>query len=1027
MNRSLHYVSPGKSAVLIIAAFLLPLFSSAKKETTYHFESVSFLANKDIGLINDAIESKDGFIWLSGTRGLSVFDGKSIITYSNGDPVYPLKKDVSVGNYGSMIPGDNGSRIYLEERNSQGVICFDLLQRKILYEWPQTTSSGMRIRMSAPVSDTSWLQLLTNAKQTVCYLVIRGQKGSNKVILEEPFNNIWLCQLKKVNRNYWFLLRNKIYLFAPDQQRLSKYTLPDNERIQTTFTDSGTIYFTGTISKDIYCWDVSAKRVAFYKKMLPDYNSLLVRFAKRGENIYFGDNKQFYILNTRTDELVDLSRQLTETLHESRARAGSELNQILVLQNGDVLLIFQKSILRLVRGGKARYDDFLQKVQVKCLSPYLSFRGMTEDEQGNLYAAYYTGLLVRHKGDSLFRAYPTPTSVVDAGSGTYTLNHWRNKLLWDNIMIDKVTGKCFSYDKYVSYCRHTAQCLQHDTLWSYTWWSNRLVCHDLKRGRVSGFQLEQVLGLKGEIIEEVSDILVDPVQHHIWLAMKKYGIAEVSKEGKLIRRYSGAQLGIKNESLVAVNVLKWSDNGLWFGDNRGLGLLNPSSGTVQRFSFPVLSNGHLVQNREVYSLLADEHGNFYLGTDNGLLYFDTASKVPYFLAPDHPLGYIEFNRNAAFRAGDGKYYFGSTEGLFAFRPGQLDFRRRAPDPGRSIRIINVAIESMRSHSFRYLGVCLDSSQIRLGYTDLSLNIRCSLPAYRDEVLYSYKLDDPGGQWSDWQPEGSLFLPSLSSGDHLLQIRATSASAPNGALYYTTLFFEKEPVWYKRGKIILMFGILAIALVAGFNWYIINNKRKMAREIARFRTKVSADLHDDIGSLLSGIALQCELLGLTGEEKQQTIRQKVRSASIDAVDKMRDIVWAIDSRKDKYGDLVEHIKITAEQMLQSKGIEYNLRISIENKSTVMSPSVRQNIFLIFKEAVNNIVRHSDATHVSIELLADAARLRMVVADNGSTANDAHSDGQGLSNMKLRARNIGAILRIDSVNGFKVSLLLKKIKK
>lgn len=197
-----------------------------------------------------------------------------------------------------------------------------------------------------------------------------------------------------------------------------------------------------------------------------------------------------------------------------------------------------------------------------------------------------------------------------------------------------------------------------------------------------------------------------------------------------------------------------------------------------------------------------------------------------------------------------------------------------------------------------------------------------------------------------------------------------------------------------------------------------------RATEAIRTKLSSDLHDDVGSSLSGLAMQSQMLALTAKEEQKESLNEISAMSHEAMEHMRDTVWAIDSRKDRYENLIDRMRAFAERNLNLKQITHEFDITVDDARKFIDPQKRQHIYLIFKEAITNICKHSDATHVIIRFTQEKAQLRLLIHDNGSPKNLVNSDGLGLQNMKIRATQLGGTLAVSYEDGFKIELVLDR---
>jgi len=193
-----------------------------------------------------------------------------------------------------------------------------------------------------------------------------------------------------------------------------------------------------------------------------------------------------------------------------------------------------------------------------------------------------------------------------------------------------------------------------------------------------------------------------------------------------------------------------------------------------------------------------------------------------------------------------------------------------------------------------------------------------------------------------------------------------------------------------------------------------------RQIEEMRTKISADLHDDVGTLLTAIAMQSEYLAKQKPKNLDEELIEIGTLSRSAMEKLRGVVWSLDPRKDRFENLIDRMKSFADQQLENSKFDYGFSTSEINGSEFINPDVRRNVYLIYKEAIANILKHSKGDEVKIDFEKEDAQYRLSIFDNGTFAESAETDGLGLSNMKMRAEKIKAVLKINRDNGFRVEL-------
>lgn len=224
----------------------------------------------------------------------------------------------------------------------------------------------------------------------------------------------------------------------------------------------------------------------------------------------------------------------------------------------------------------------------------------------------------------------------------------------------------------------------------------------------------------------------------------------------------------------------------------------------------------------------------------------------------------------------------------------------------------------------------------------------------------------------------------------------------------------------RNQWFLIVGILTGLLFVIFyvrNRYIQKMKKRVA--IEQLRTKISADLHDDVGSVLTGLAMQSELIERQVPEKNKEQLRKISLLSRAAMLQMRDAVWAMDASKDNWASLIDRIKEFAGESLLAKNINYTLHLDDIQLTEELTGAIRQNLYLITKEAIANILKHSNASEVHITLAKSHKSIKLNINDDGVIlTNTSSPSGLGLNNMRRRASQLGGTIDFKQDNGFKI---------
>jgi signal transduction histidine kinase len=196
-------------------------------------------------------------------------------------------------------------------------------------------------------------------------------------------------------------------------------------------------------------------------------------------------------------------------------------------------------------------------------------------------------------------------------------------------------------------------------------------------------------------------------------------------------------------------------------------------------------------------------------------------------------------------------------------------------------------------------------------------------------------------------------------------------------------------------------------------------------IQKIRNEIAADLHDEIGSTLTNI----EMLGVIGQrlrtgEEVQTLFQKISNEAKATNDAIHNIVWSVNPENDKLDNIVFRIQQTAIETLESQNIKLYLENSGMNENIVLIPEKRRDLLLVFKEILTNILKHAEATEVSIKLFVIKNILHFEIKDNGKGmyANKTKNGGNGMSNIHQRIEKWYGKTLIENKNGLNISIEL-----
>ena len=222
---------------------------------------------------------------------------------------------------------------------------------------------------------------------------------------------------------------------------------------------------------------------------------------------------------------------------------------------------------------------------------------------------------------------------------------------------------------------------------------------------------------------------------------------------------------------------------------------------------------------------------------------------------------------------------------------------------------------------------------------------------------------------------------------------------------------------KANNLVLFSVILVFALAFGaLLWYLYHQKQKL--RLTNIKSKISQDLHDDIGASLSSLQIYGTIAEQTFEEnpaKAMEMIKKISNQSKLVMENMNDIVWSMKPNA-AATTLEAKIKNYGVELLSDKNISFQYKINAEAESLLQNMLARKNILLIIKEAMNNIAKYSNATEADLQLTIEHGNCILIMKDNGIGFNtQLPNEGNGLTNMKHRAQELKGTLTIQSSSG------------
>jgi ligand-binding sensor domain-containing protein len=503
---------------------------------------------------------------------------------------------------------------------------------------------------------------------------------------------------------------------------------------------------------------------------------------------------------------------------------------------------------------------------------------------------------------------------------------------------------------------------------------------------------------------------VDP--NIVWVGTLSHGLFKVNLDGKVEAHYDISTMPSLSKNHIMA--LREVNNQILIGTfGGGISVLDLDENTIR-----VIDEKDGLSDNNVVSIQSQNEDEIIAATYNGLSRINlTTNDIQNYFEQDG-ISNNEFNYTSSYKSKDGQYYFGGMNGITKFSYDNLSKKRVLP----ALNFTQLEVFNQQKDTLIHK-TKLDGNPVVLSPYDINLKVDWSVPDYFNQENYNYYTIMEGfeNKWFYQGNANSIRYNKLPAGKYTLKIKGVDING-NESKAGIEIPITVNQIFYKTWWFITLCIIGISGIVYAFFQYRLNQ----ALALERLRIKISSDLHDDVGSMLTGLAMQTEMLEMQSNNQIDKRKlRKITNLSRNTISHMRDFVWSIDSRRDKLEDLIERMNELAEDLLLPAGISYNIKTSGLNLQKKINLNCRRNLFLIYKEALNNTIKHSNAKSVMVEFTVDHGRCNFNIKDDGVIDQIKYKSGLGLANMKLRTESINAKLEFDLKEGFGINILLPSL--
>ena len=982
--------NPLKKVLLVL--ILTPLFSVNSQ--TYYFKKYTTSDGLIQGTIKAICQDSYGRMWFGTAEGISIYDGTEFHNYgaSKRYPA-PVVTCFYEPNPGTILAGTIGGGILVFKKPEFKMDTVVAILKDQSYVLDSSISSIIKgpdgkIWISSDKGLSIW-QLEDGKIINVLHKAHFGDFETLSVnqIAFNKDGTLYLATeeglIEEKNESYRRITSG---LFKPDSPVFRVFC--DNEERIWFSTLEGLYYL-----KD--------NKVFNFSNSHPEIDNIVIAFLQTEDNsLLFGGYGKFFKYNSKSFEIIDESSGLTEKTivcmfsdREKNLWIGSlegvsklTEHKLKFVQNDNPSTIFSKLKTindELIIGsnhGLYKIKDYkLMPTRLSDGMPQILIRDLAV--QGDtIWFATPDGIYFKFKNKigHLSSADGLPHNVV------YEINLDFEKRLW---LATQAGVAYISKGKLYNFTNK----IEHN--WNYSDAECRYV--------LSSISIRKILSDK---------------KGNVWIGSWDMGLLKISKDS--VFRFMPND-GITDLHIRGLNFD--NENDLWIG-TRYSGVFK-----YDGHKFSQLSTENGLNSNWVFSVVQDKYNNYWFATANGISKY--SNKHFSGISASEGISSSEVTVAQEYK---NEIWFNSNSQIIAYEIENSSTEEIKPKIlFKNVMLLDEELpfpektKNIQKESFLNLSSPAEiQTPLKLDYSKNTILIDFAGLSFKDEsqIKYDYILEGFDKNWIKSTKRNYVNYTHLPPGDYSFKVYAINGEGIKSNSPAVFSFTILPPFWQRWWFIIsTIFATLFLTSIISILIYRSRMNQKI--RVERLRTKISSDLHDEIGTSLSSIAIFSELIKRDAENssaKSKEMLEKIENTSRNLIDKMSDIVWAINPQNDRLEDAILKLREYSVKLLESRGIDVKINIPEEVFNITLTMDVRSNLLMIFKEIITNAAKYSFAKNIDINFSvfqkSGSKVLVLNVKDDGVGFNTSEvKSGNGLRNIIRRSKDINSLLNLESLPG------------
>lgn len=963
----------------------------------------------DNGLTHDNVfditKDKRGFLWFATMNGLNRYDGMQFRQFFHD----PKDSATLSNNFVTTIVCDSAGYVWAGTRN--GVCRFD----------PHTQTFRRLHFPDKSERNTSYIALSRDGRlfavRNLNVYAIDLQKMTAAIIRPLAADAESARFFPAAGNNLWLRIRQALYLFDTKTFQ-AQYVMgvDDNHPLARpgvthVYTDPQEKTWIGTWEAGLYRYNEQTKTGQSCETQTPFVVSM-------GADLQYAENNLLWmsagysglmLWNTKTGRIIEMPKHVQQPWSHN----GSRIHVFYRDSTNGIMWIGSEF-------GVEKYDPNTEHFARKMIpatgivGQFPSVNAVWQDitdTSGRTFwiSCWVSGLYKWNRATDEMTSYSAPLrtnevfGLTQDNDGNLWIAEWRGvqvfnprtnqwKLIDSFIRHDTVSSKVLHLLK--DSRGNIWMAPNYNGLFKYDWQTKKIIRYDVS----TALDKQQRLWVSG---------LAEDRQGNIWVTAG-YHTFSIAPSGAIaeLKLKQPERFNLKTASGLSIAVDRY--NTLWVSSWDKL-LNITTAGDIIR----VYDQNNGLKGAVLHHVLCDAKGFIWLATENSLHRLDPET------------GHFRY-----YKKEDGLFNNNISEPINLTPGGELFVGFHNAFSYTNINKLNHRITNV-PFIFTHVQVedrvisPIDVQRVTLQPGENSMDISFAALDYSkpEKIQYAWWMEGLDKQWH-FTPQRTLNFTNLAGGHYTLHVKVMG---PNGVISKEELTLQVRviPPFYRTW----WFWLLMMLAAGGIFFAYLYIRRQQRHRLEKIRERIATDLHDDMGSTLSSIRIFSDVArGQIASTQPEVVPmlEKISHNASQLSDNMQDIIWTIKQDHDKLEDLVARIREFGLKLCDARDITFKVHISDSFKSSRLNLEQRRNLYLIFKETLNNAIKYAGCTVIQLFITQQRGHLKMVIEDNGNGFRQENiTRGNGLSNIKKRAQEINGSATIESYpgKGTRIDVLVK----